>query len=283
MRPCGTSTSWSTTPRTAASSPSSTNRSSRCCFTGSAGTKGLPCTRHGFSPATPRCVRRWRLGCCGPTESRIGSIEPRCCFAPSKTARSEVIRGAVGLLSQARLTFLAYAGAADTVAGALTDARREVLGLSAASSALFRGIAYLRAGHPTQAREHWEAVPKLAGSSEDRVVDASRRATAALDGFGPTDTLELDADMQRYVGAVAQRLDAFLRAAPKTRRGLPRFGAPLLTSLLVVGYVAALLLDRGGYGFVDLGAMVPVLWGSGDWFRLASGAWDGRRPDLRAA
>src|SRR5690606_5792724 len=69
---------------------------------------------------------------------------------------------ALSVLSQARLTFLAYAGASRPVTRALTDERRRLLGLSAASSALFRGIALARAGELDRAFEELQRVQAVA-------------------------------------------------------------------------------------------------------------------------
>src|SRR5690606_23738740 len=85
-----------------------------------------------------------------------------------------------GLVSQARLTFLAYAGAAPVVADARAEARRRALGLSAASGALVRGIALARAGAVEAAPAERRRVASRAGAADDRVVDASRSAMARV-------------------------------------------------------------------------------------------------------
>ena len=176
-----------------------------------------------------------------------------------------------GLLSQARLTFLAYAGAAHSVGEALTEPRRRVLGLSPASGALFRGIALSRAGQPERASEQLAMVENLAGASDDRVVDASRTALAGLRDEPPPVTLA--PELTRYAELVAERLESFLRAAPAVRRPGPLVATPLLMLALLAGYVLVLALSRGGFGALLAGAITPELWRAGSWGRAVLGVF----------
>jgi len=175
---------------------------------------------------------------------------------------------ALGFISQARLTFLAYAGASRPVRNALTEERRRVLGLSPASSALLRGIALARAGEPGPAEAELRRVADLAGAADDRIVDASRASLARV-GDG---AVELAPDLVRYVEAVAGRLEAFLQAAPRLRRTRGAWLAPLVALTIVLVEVARVTLDRGGLGLLDLGAFTPELWAAGSWGRAGVGA-----------
>ena len=177
---------------------------------------------------------------------------------------------ALGLVSQARLTFLAYAGAAAPVASALTAERRRLLGLSEASSALFRGIALARAGAPSRARTELQRALELASAGERRVLAASRSAIAELDETG---TVELEAELEGYVDLVAQRLETFLRAAPRIRRAGALVATPLLLAMLCIGHVAVLALEGGGVGMLQLGAFTPELWAAGSWGRAFTGVF----------
>lgn len=185
---------------------------------------------------------------------------------------------ATGLLSQARLTFLAYAGAASPVSEALTEPRRRVLGLSPASGALFRGIAWSRSGNPTRATQELENVETLAGASDDRVVAASHAALAGLQDRTEVPAIELEPEMSRYAEVVAERLETFLCAAPTVRRRGTLIATPALMLALVAGYVAVLALGRGGFGALMAGAITPELWRAGSWGRAVVGAFVGVDP-----
>ncbi|MBK8236589.1 MAG: hypothetical protein IPK74_13630 [Deltaproteobacteria bacterium] len=170
---------------------------------------------------------------------------------------------ALGFVSQARLTFLAYAGAASSVESALTEARRRALGLSPASSALLKGIALGRAGHGEAAVAQLARVPDLAGAADDRIVEASR-TTVARRGAPAV----LAPELSRYADAVSRRLEAFLEAAPRLRRLGKRRVAPLLALGLLVVELVRLGIDRGGLGLLDLGALTRELWFSGSHGRV---------------
>jgi membrane associated rhomboid family serine protease len=174
---------------------------------------------------------------------------------------------AAGVVSQARLTFLAYAGETDPVASALTEERRRRLGLSAASGALFRGIALARAGHPRAAEVELRRVEDLAGARDERVVHASRQAIA----HAPDPAVPLPPELHHYAERVADRLEGFLAAAPVVRRTGSLVVTPALLLLLGLGYVAVLLLDAGGPGLLRLGAATPELVRAGAWGRLITG------------
>lgn len=187
---------------------------------------------------------------------------------------------ALELVSQARLTFLAYAGQAGAVTSALQGNQYRSLGLSRASGALYRGIALARAGERDRAQVELSRVESLAGPKDDRVVVASRSTLAGLDeldgsvpdlghGSGSDLAADLAPDLEEYSRAVAGRLQAFVQVAP----GLRRRAAPLLATgslsvLLFALYLALETLDRGGIGLLTLGALTPELWGAGSWARI---------------
>ncbi len=170
---------------------------------------------------------------------------------------------AAELLGQARLTFLAYAGASRFVDEAVGGGHCKSLGLSQASGALFRGIALARAGERKQAVDELERVHTLAGPSDDRVVRASR---AALDMV--EQVIELEPELRRYVQAVGERLRSFLQTERLPRRRGPVFVTHFVVLALVVGYVATQLAGAGGLGLLRVGAFTPELWRAGSWGRL---------------
>jgi membrane associated rhomboid family serine protease len=174
---------------------------------------------------------------------------------------------AAGVVSQARLTFLAYAGQTAEVASALTDERRRRLGLSAASGALLHGIALARAGQAQAAEAELRRVEDLAGVRDDRVVHASRKAIARV----PDQAMPLPPELHGYAERVADRLEGFLAAAPLVRRAGSLWVTPVLLAMLVLGYAVTLGLDGGGSGLLRLGAVTPELVRAGSWGRLFTG------------
>jgi len=170
---------------------------------------------------------------------------------------------ALGVVSQARLTFLAYAGVASSVQDALTEPRRRALGLSAASSALLRGIALGRAGHDDAARRELLRVADVANAADVRIVEASRATMAVL----PAGAVDLAPDLSRYAEVVARRLEAFLQAAPRWRRGPTVLLAPIIATVILVLELCRNGFGRGGIGLLDLGAVTAELWEAGSWGR----------------
>lgn len=181
---------------------------------------------------------------------------------------------ALGFVSQARLTFLAYAGAAVPVRAATTEPRRRTLGLSPASSALLRGIALARAGESAAAADELRRVPELAGASDGRVVEASRVTVARRS----VDALVLSPDIARYADGVAARLEAFLQAAPRLRVTTKSWLAPLMAAALVIVQLVQLALDKVGVGMLDLGVLTSELWDAGSRGRAFVGAWIAGQP-----
>lgn len=172
---------------------------------------------------------------------------------------------AAGIVSQARLTFLAYAGESAPVAAALTEDRRRRLGLSPANVALYRGIALSRAGQVEAAQVELGRVEEVARARDERVVSASRKAIAAL----PIDAVELEPELAGYAEAVAERLEGFFSITPAVRRSGPLRVTPVLMVLLVAGYLGTLAVGGGGPGLLRVGGATPQLVAEGGLSGLA--------------
>jgi membrane associated rhomboid family serine protease len=185
------------------------------------------------------------------------------------------------LLGQARLTFLAYAGAVEPFDELIERQRFTELGLTPATAELFKGIALARAGDPSQAAETLSRVEDLAGPRDHRVLEAAR---AALDGVrralsSTAESLavpELGPELGSYVELVGARLQAFLVAAPTSR---PQ-SRPWMTYSIIVGlslvYGVHSLRGGGSVGLLELGAMSEDLWRArtaGSWGRIFTSAW----------
>jgi len=167
------------------------------------------------------------------------------------------------LLGQARVTFLAYAGMAEAVEEALAGERRSRLGVSHASAALLRGIAWARAGQPTRAHDELQRVAGLARRSELRFVEASERALAHVDGT----KLELTPELERYGQLVAVALRRRIALAFGERRITPVATVTLLATM-AVAYFLYSLDQRGGIGMLAIGGLTRQLWDAGGWSRL---------------
>lgn len=179
---------------------------------------------------------------------------------------------ASGVVSQARLTFLAYAGAAPEVARALAGPGREALGLSAASGALFAGIAHWRAGDGPAAKLELARVESLARSDDERVVLASRRAIEGIDDpAGEPGRVDLSEELSSYAESVAGRLRTFVEAAPRWRPPSVVAGTGGLVLVVLGFYLAFTALEQGGVGLLSLGAATPGLVRAEDWWRIGSG------------
>lgn len=181
---------------------------------------------------------------------------------------------ALGLVSQARLTFLVYAGADGTVNDALAQRGRQQLGLSEASSALFRGLAARQAGDASRARTELERVEALAGRRDDRVVDSARRAISEL-GAPPAvlEPVEVEDDLAPYVEAVAARLRAFIKMAPAIKRGSFLVATPALLLVMGLGYLGMRWMGEGGLSLLRVGGVFPEVLRSGSFWPLFTGLW----------
>ncbi|MCR9165238.1 MAG: rhomboid family intramembrane serine protease [Nannocystaceae bacterium] len=181
---------------------------------------------------------------------------------------------ALGLVSQARLTFLVYAGADGTVNDALAQRGRRQLGLSEASGALFRGLAARQAGDASRARTELERVEALAGRRDDRVVDSARQAIGAL-GAPPAvlEPVQVAEELAPYVEAVAARLRAFIKMAPAVKRAGLLVATPAILVAMGLGYVAMRWLGEGGVSLLRLGAAFPEALRSGSLWPLLTGWW----------
>jgi len=176
---------------------------------------------------------------------------------------------AAPLLSQARLTFLAFAGVSNVVNEAASEKSCRALGLSPASGALFHGIALARSGQRERAQTELRRVEEVAGPRDDRTVAASHDAISRLGEAA----VELGPELTRYAQAVAERLRSFLERGPGIRHHETPWATPGLMVALALGYAAALLADRGGIGLLEVGALTPELWRAGSWGRLLTGSF----------
>ena len=195
--------------------------------------------------------------------------------------------GTAELLGQARLTFLAYAGATEPVDEVIARQRFDALGLTAATAELFRGIAQARAGEPGRAVETLTKLEEVAGPRDHRVLEAAKAVlsevrrvlgraaedAAALSPTSPWVAAQLGPELRGYVELVGDRLREFLIAAPVARvQTKPRMTYALIVALSLV-YGVHLLQGGGGLGLLELGAMSEDLWRGGSWGRIFSSAW----------
>ncbi len=178
------------------------------------------------------------------------------------------------ILSQARLTFLAYAGAAQVVQQALGGGHGHDLGITPARGALFEGIALARAGQRERAVDVWTKVGRLAGPRDEREVAASRIALKRPNA-GP---IELGPEIERYVTLVTKRLEAFLRSERLALHRGTMWGTIGLVALLGAGYVLTQWLGHTGIGLLQLGALTPELWHAGSLGRAVTANF--LQPDL---
>ncbi|MCA9659448.1 MAG: rhomboid family intramembrane serine protease, partial [Myxococcales bacterium] len=166
------------------------------------------------------------------------------------------------LLGQARLTFLAYAGQPGYVD--LAIGHHKLLGMSPASGALYRGIAFARAGDVERAISELERVGALAGPNDERVVAASKTTLGRVREAA----VEVGPELRRYANAVGERLRSFLNTERAPRRRGTMAATYGLAALMIAGYAAAVLSDGGGLGLVTLGGFTVGLWEAGSWGRL---------------
>jgi membrane associated rhomboid family serine protease len=189
------------------------------------------------------------------------------------------------LLGQARLTFLAYAGAVDPIEELVTQARFAELGLTAATAELFKGIAQTRAGEPREAVETLTKVEALAGPRDRRVREAARSllerarlVLRAVSGEGEGELAEsgpiaLPPELRGYVDLVTARLRRWLTLAPPVRRHQRPVASYAIMLALSIVYAVYLLRGGGGLGLLEIGALSEDLWRAGSWGRVFTGAW----------
>lgn len=200
---------------------------------------------------------------------------------------------AVELLGQARLTFLAYAGAVAPVDEVIAQRWFVELGISPATAELFLGIAHERAGEPKQARETLRKVEALAGPRDRRVREAARavlervglagksgggESVAGEPGVAPVEepVEELGPELRGYVELVAIRLRKLIESMPPLRRHERPRATYLLIAVLSLVYGVHALTGGGGIGLLELGGLTVDLWHSGRpsaWARPLTSAW----------
>lgn len=171
--------------------------------------------------------------------------------------------GAAELLAQARLTFLAHAGAVGAVEDTVAGPGRRV-GLSPGNAALLHGIACARAGQPDRARALLRQIPALAERGETRLAAAARAAEARADDPPPV----LSPALQTFVQAAAERLREALRGGPGPRRLQPLILTTALIAATSAWYLVTLAAGLAGVGLLRAGALTPELWRAGSWGRL---------------
>ncbi len=181
-----------------------------------------------------------------------------------------------GLLGQARLTFLAYAGAVGPVDELVQRRRFDELGLTPATAELFKGIAQARSGAPREAAETLRKVEQLAGPRDHRVSQAARDVLAEVGELAKPSSpapLTSEPELRRYVESVGERLREFIAAPPSVRRHERTWvthGVIVFGSLV---YGMHLLLGGGSMGLIGLGALVEDLWQRGSWARVFTAPW----------
>jgi membrane associated rhomboid family serine protease len=163
------------------------------------------------------------------------------------------------LLGQARLTFLAYAGAVEPIDEFVERRHFVELGLTPATAELFKGIAHARAGEPRVAVETLSKVESLAGPRDRRVLEAARsvleRVGLALNGGSDGPMSPLGPELRGYVEVVAFRLRAVALAMPPLRRHERPLASYVVIVLLSTVYGMHLLRGGGGVGLLELGAL----------------------------
>ncbi len=188
--------------------------------------------------------------------------------------------GTLEVLGQARLTFLAYAGAVEPIDEFVERRQFVELGLTPATAVLFKGIAHARAGQASVAVEALNEVESLAGPRDRRVLEAARSFVERL-GLASTSGeaepakpgFELGPELRSYVDLVAFRLRAVALAMPPLRRNeRPNASYAVIIALSTV-YGVLLLRDGGGVGLLELGALSLDLAHADMWRRVFTSVW----------
>jgi membrane associated rhomboid family serine protease len=174
------------------------------------------------------------------------------------------------LIGQARLTFLAYAGAVGPVDELVQRRRFSELGLTPATAELFKGIARARAGAPGEAAETLRKVEQLAGPRDHRVLQAARDALAHEP---PRASAALEPELRSYIELVGDRLREFIAAPPTIRRQERTWVTQAVIAIGAMIYGVHLLRGGGSVGLLELGALVEDLWFAGSWGRVFTSAW----------
>lgn len=151
--------------------------------------------------------------------------------ALERTALGADARGA-DLISQAQLTFLAYAGASRVFGEIVAGARHEQVGLSKANAQLLLGIALARAGKSGPAVTALREVESIARPRDARTLQASHASLEDL-----PDPVQLEPEVATYVQAVSQHIRGALAAAPMMAGG----GRPYVTYVVSVALVSMYL------------------------------------------
>ena len=88
---------------------------------------------------------------------------------------------AKGLLGQAQLTYLAYAGASRWVERFIKEGATGKIGISRAGDELYRGIARARSGDLSAAKAAFGRVQEVATAKDFQVLNAAQRSLTGLE------------------------------------------------------------------------------------------------------
>jgi len=174
--------------------------------------------------------------------------------------------GAAELIGQARLTFIAYTGAAAAVDATIGADRGKALGLSPASATLLQAVAASRGGDDERARALLHTVPGQVRGRDERVAAAAKALLEQLSQ--PQAAARPDAIMEGIARQVAESLAAQLRAGKPPRRASGVVVTTLLIAGMAASFLAALWQGLAGVGLLRAGAFTPELWRAGSWGRL---------------
>jgi len=195
----------------------------------------------------------------------------------SSHARGEA--RSVELVAQAWLTFAAYAGDSKVVDELDETGVLERIGVSPATGAFLRGVAWTQAGDAGRARAALRRVEGLARPTDHGVLAESRVALAALEGDGDaacvSGSVDLSPELSRYAEIVSARLRAAanLRAGAVTTSALRPWVSVAAGIVLVGLYGLGVARTAQGADWLELGATSTSLWNAGAWWRVATAPW----------
>ena len=182
-----------------------------------------------------------------------------------------------GLLGQAQLTYLAYAGATTWVERFIQEGATGKIGISAAGDELYRGIAWARAGDLPAAKAAFGRVCEVATAKDFQVLNAAQRSLSGLE------TEETQHPLATLVGGagekvehVAARIQALFASGLELRVSRWPLASLVLIVLLVVGYFAYAWSGGGVRGLASSGALIwyaNPLGASREWFGVLTNAW----------
>lgn len=184
---------------------------------------------------------------------------------------------AKGLLGQAQLTYLAYAGAATWVERFIEQGETAKIGISPAGNELYRGIARARAGDLGAAKAAFGRVREVATSKDFQVLNAAQRSLAGLEAEEDKHPLAVLADETGVrVEHVATRVQALFASGLELRVSRWPLASLVLVLCFVVGYLAYVWTGGGVSGLASMGALIWYAEPSSvspAWFRVFTSPW----------